>query len=245
WRLPLTVLAALGAILAIILAVVVRDVPVGLATGLRVRLRVLRHGSTLVTLLAGLLLTSAFNVVYIFSSAATAGATGGSGTLLAILLLLFGVGGVVGNSFAGRLTDRLGSRAMASLSLGIQIVVLALTPLVERSYLALAIVFLVWGAAAFGAVIPVQHRLVSIDPAAAGIALSWYSTAMYVGIALAPVLGAAVLNGAIGLPGSAVVPLVGAGLSLLAVVLFLLGFTAPRGLRRVRQVDVRAVCIAD
>ncbi len=60
-----------------------------------------------------------------------------------------------------------------------------------------------------------QHRIVSIDPATAGIGLSWYSTAMYVGIALAPVVGAAALLG-----GGVVIACAGAVAALLAAAAF-------------------------
>ena len=117
---------------------------------------------------------------------------------------------------------------MVAVALGAQVVALALVPLLQGSYPALALDFVVWGAVAFAAVIPVQHRLVSIDPATAGIALSWYSTAMYVGIALAPLLGGAALGGVGGLPGADLVPLVGAALGLATLALFLVGHTGRR-----------------
>jgi DHA1 family inner membrane transport protein len=224
WRLPLAALAVVGALLAVVLLLVVRDVPLGSVAGVGARLRVLRSLATLLTLGSALLLTASFNVVYIFSAAVTVRATGGSSKLLATLLLAFGIGGVVGTYLAGRLTDRLGSRVMVAVALGGQVVVLALIPVLQTSYAVLAVDFFVWGAVAFAAVIPVQHRLVSIDPATAGIALSWYSTAMYIGIALAPVLGAAALGGVAALTGAVVVPLVGAVLGMLALALLLAGY---------------------
>lgn len=229
WRLPLALLAALGAVLSVAILVVVRDVPLGAVVGVRERLGVLRGGPMLVTLLAALGLTASFNVVYIFSSTVVARADHGSSTLLAALLLVFGVGGVVGTGLGGRLTDRLGSRAMVTAGLVGEAVVLAAVPLVGFSFVATAALFLIWGAAAFGAVIPVQHRPVGLDPASAGIALSWYSTAMYVGIAVAPVLGAAVLGGLGALSGAALVPLVGAALALVALALFVAGYGRRRG----------------
>src|SRR3546814_7788273 len=40
----------------------------------------------------------------------------------------------------------------------------------------------------------IQDLLVVANPAEAGVTLSWYSTAMYLGIALAPIVGAAALG---------------------------------------------------
>ncbi|AMM21416.1 hypothetical protein AX769_16365 [Frondihabitans sp. PAMC 28766] len=228
WRLPLGALAVLGAVVAVVLAVVVRGVPVGPVIGVRERLGALRGRAIVLTLVAVLVLTTAFNVVYIFSAPVTAKATAGSSGLLAILLLLYGVGGIIGTNLSGRLTDRLGSRTVVAIGLSGEAVVLAILPLVEGSYATLAVGFVLWGVLAFGVVVPVQHRLVGIEPKVAGIALSWYSTAMYVGIALAPILGAAVLGGFGSLPGASAVPLVGAALAVIALALFLLGFVRSR-----------------
>ena len=53
-----------------------------------------------------------------------------------------------------------------------------------------------------------EGALVEIDPAAAGLTLGWYSTAMYVGIAVAPVIGGAALAG-----GAVELPLAGAAVT--------------------------------
>ncbi|PZE30097.1 MFS transporter [Curtobacterium sp. MCBD17_028] len=227
WRLPLGVLAGLGLVLAVTVAVFVRGVPLGAAIGMRERFRTLGHRPMLATLLATVLLTMAFNVVYIFSAVVTRPATHGSNGVLAVLLLLYGMGGIVGTNLSGRLTDRVGSRPMVAVALAAEAVVLAVLPFVDRSVVAVGAAFVVWGVVAFAAVVPVQHRLVGIDPGTAGIALSWYSTAMYVGIALAPVVGAQVLG--VGVDAGAVaVPVAGAVTAVLALVAFMSGYARPR-----------------
>jgi predicted MFS family arabinose efflux permease len=227
WRLPLGILAALALVLAAAVVVFVRGIPLGAAAGLRGRFRVLGRGPMLAALAATLLMTAGFNVVYVFSAAVTAPTTRGSSVELAVLLLLYGVGGIVGTNLAGRLTDRVGSRLVLSIALVAEVVVFVLLPFVDGSLAAMATMFVVWGIVAFAAVVAVQHRLVGIDPAAAGIALSWYSTAMYIGIALAPVVGALAL-GTDGRGGATAVPLVGAGLAVLALAAFLVGFVRRR-----------------
>jgi DHA1 family inner membrane transport protein len=123
------------------------------------------------------------------------------------------------------LTDRFGSRPTAVVALAGQIVALVVLPFVESSFVASIVVFAVWGVAAFAIAIPVQHRLVTVDPESAALALSWYSTAMYVGIAIAPPLGSA----ALALGGAEAVPVVGAAVTALALVLFLGGYARRRG----------------
>ncbi|HEY0239597.1 MAG TPA: MFS transporter [Friedmanniella sp.] len=225
WRLPLLILAGLALVLAGAVALVVRDIPLGAAASLRQRFAVLRDGRILLALATTLLLTVSFNVVYFFSSEVTHDLTAGSGTLLAVLLLLYGLGGMVGTAVTGPVTDRAGSRLTFAVAIGLEIVVFLALPLLTHWYAATAVAFFVWGVAGFGAVVPLQHRLVGIDPAVTGISLSWYSTAMYIGIALAPLLGAAALGA-----GPQDVPLAGAVVGTLALVAFLVGYAkrAPR-----------------
>jgi predicted MFS family arabinose efflux permease len=219
WRLPLLVLAGLALVIAVLVAIMVRDVPIAPVTRLADRFAPLRNRAVLLALAATLLLMAGFNVVYIFSSAVTRSATAGSAPSLAGLLLVCGLGGVIGTALAGRITDRLGSRASAALTLGLVVIALVLLPLLQESYALTAVAFGVWGMAAFGAVVPIQHRLVSIDPRTAGLALSWYSTAMYLGISLAPIAGAAALPA-----GAQTIPLVGAVATALAALALQLGY---------------------
>ncbi|MCU1420698.1 MAG: hypothetical protein JWN36_349, partial [Microbacteriaceae bacterium] len=220
WRVPLFALAVLAALTAGAVALFVRGVPLAPPVSVRRRFGVLRDSRVLLALAATLLVIGAFNVVYIFSSVVVAPATHGDGGVLAVLLLVFGLSGVAGNAIAGPLTDRIGSRRSAIIFLGGQIIVLALVPLAVNTFAAIAVLFVVWGIAANGASLPIQHRLIAIDPATAGVALSWYSTAMYAGIALAPVLGAAV----IGVGEVELVPVLGAVVTAVALLAFLLGW---------------------
>jgi DHA1 family inner membrane transport protein len=218
WRLALGALAALAILLGAAVALVVRGLPEPPRIGLRARFAPLADPRIVLALIAMVLATASFNIVYIYSSAVTAGATGGDGVLLAGLLLVYGLAGIVGTTLAGRLTDRRGSTPVAVGALVGQVVVLLLLAAGAASYLLDLPVFALWGVTAFAVVVPVQARLVSIDPEAAGIVLSWYSTAMYIGIGLAPVVGGAALAA-----GSTAVPLAGAGAALLGLGVFALG----------------------
>jgi DHA1 family inner membrane transport protein len=220
WRLPLFALAALAVVVAAAIALLVRRVPIGEPVSVRRRFATLANPRLALALLATLFVVSGFNAVYIFSSSVVRAATGGSGTLLAVLLLVFGVAGIAGNIMGGRLTDRLGNRTVGTVFLGIQIVALALLPVVATSLVATAVLFAIWGLSANAALLPVQHRLIEVDPATSGIALSWYSTAMYAGIALAPPLGAS----AVQLGGGELVPVFGAVAVILSLVAFQLGW---------------------
>lgn len=223
WRLALGILAALAAVLAVVVALLMRTVPTGSVPGLAARFAVLRDVRIGLALMTALLFTAAFNMVYIFSSAVTRGVTGGSGTALATLLLVFGVAGLVGNWLGGSLTDRIGARPTAITALAVVVVSLVALFAAEDSYVGTAVLFGVWGLATAAALVPIQHRLVDVDPAVAGVSLSWYSTAMYVGIAIAPVVGASVLP-----LGAAWLDLLGAAAAAAALAVFALGYALPR-----------------
>jgi predicted MFS family arabinose efflux permease len=217
WRVPLFALAVIAALTAGAIALFVRHIPLGAAVSLARRFAILADPRILLALVSTLLVLCGFNVVYIFSSTVTAQATGGSGSLLAVLLLVFGVAGILGNLVAGPLTDRCGSRIAALVFLGSQVVLLAILPAFATSFVGTAILFGFWGVAANASALPIQHRLIEIDPASSGLALSWYSTAMYAGIALAPPLGAV----ALGLGGAELVPVVGAAAVAVSLAVFL------------------------
>ncbi|MBK4349069.1 MFS transporter [Lacisediminihabitans changchengi] len=224
WRVPLFGLAVLAALVAVAVAFAVRGIPIGAPVSVRRRFAILADPRILLALATTLLVIAGFNVVYIFSSVVTATATGGSPSLLAVLLLIFGVAGIGGNVVIGPLTDRFGSRTVATIFIAVQLVTLPLLPVVAESFVGTAVVFAVWGLASNASLLPVQHRLIAIDPAMAGVAISWFSTAMYVGIALAPIAGAAAMR----LGGAESIPDVGAAAIALAVVAFQLGWARRR-----------------
>ncbi|WP_022900203.1 MFS transporter [Humibacter albus] len=224
WRAAMWCLVGLGAVVAVAIPVLFRTVPQPPVVSLRRRLEPLTDARVLATLAAALFATTGFNVVYIFSAEVTRSSTGGSGALLAVLLLVYGVAGVIGNVFAGPATDRFGSRGTATVALAVQSAALSALAVLEWSFGASIVVFAVWGVVAAAVTIPVQHRLVAIAPEHAQQTMAWYSTAMYLGIAIAPPLGNAALAGA----GPWLVPVAGVVVSLLALAFFLAGFRARR-----------------
>ncbi|MEO8528238.1 MAG: MFS transporter [Pseudolysinimonas sp.] len=224
WQIPLAAVAVLSLVSAASLAFFVRGIPASPPLSFARRFAVLGDPRTLLTVLAVVATVMGFNIAYIYSSAFTATATGGSRSLFAALLLLYGIGGVLGNLIAGRLTDRFGNRIVASILLATQLAVLALMPPAEPNFIVMAVLFLIWGASAFGAGIPIQHRLVAIDPERSAVSLSWYSTALYVGIAIAPIVGGFALDAA----GPNEVPHAAAAAILLAVVLLQVGYLVGR-----------------
>jgi predicted MFS family arabinose efflux permease len=138
--------------------------------------------------------------------------------------MVYGFAGVIGNLLAGPMTDRYGSRHIAVIALVCVAVLLGILPLTVWSLPLCIMIFAIWGLVAAGTSVPVQHRLVVLDPDTAAVTLSWNSTAMYVGIALSPPLG----NLAIGLGGPLLTPVAGALCVLVALGCFLVGLLPRR-----------------
>jgi predicted MFS family arabinose efflux permease len=225
WRLPLLVIVALAVIVALVIALSVRGVPIAPPASVAQRFSILRERRIVAPLASTLLMIGGFNIFYIFSSTIAAGATNGHGELLAALLFSVGIAGVVGNALTGPLTDRFGSRIMVAVTLGLLAIVLLAIPFALHSLLGLALLFFVLGIVGFGASVPIQHRLVAVDPARSALAMSWFTTAMYLGIAIAPILGGAAAR----VGGAQLVPIVAAVIIALAVLAFQLGYPRARG----------------
>lgn len=229
WRLPMLVLAGVGVVVGAAIAFGFRRVPRPEAVPLRHRLAPLGDRQVVATVLTTLFVVISSNVVFIFSASLTAGATGGSGTLLASLLMIFGFAGLIGNQAVGRLTDRYGGRLIAVIALVASAALLACLPLTVMSYPLCAVAFGLWGLVAAGTYVPVQHQLVELAPEAVPVTMSWNSTAMYVGIALSPPVG----NLAIRFGGAHFTPFPAALCVLIALVAFLVGRVPTRGRRAV------------
>lgn len=240
WRVPMLGIAAIGALALPLLGLLVRHVPIGEAISLARRFAVLKDSRILLPLVTTTLIGAGFNMVFTFSSLFT----GYEGSALAAILLASGVMSVVGNTVSGPLTDRFSSRSIGGLFIVILVMALVAIELARHGFTAVIIAFAVWGFAAFASLVPLQHRLLAVDARTASVAISWFSTALYSGIALAPVVAAGVLAAG----GGSIIPLAAASLSVLGLIVFLLGFPR-RGqvqrdrLRGAEQGGVHAVAL--
>jgi predicted MFS family arabinose efflux permease len=215
WRVPLFVLACIAALLLVPTVIGLRGFGADAALPIRARVAVLSNRRVIAALLSTVALCLSFNIVYFFSSAVSLPATRGSAQLLAALLLAYGIGGFVGTSIAGLMTDRFGSSMVFFTSIASEVVVFAVLAVAGGSMPIDLVLFALWGVVGFGAGIPLQHLLVGIDPQNAGVVLSWYNTGLYIAIALSPIIG-----GPIAAHHAQALPLVGAAAALVAGVAF-------------------------
>jgi MFS transporter, DHA1 family, inner membrane transport protein len=175
WRATLWFVAGIGFMTALGVGLLLRAVPQPPRIGLAARLAPLRHAGIGLTMLTTLFAFGGFLMVYTYSGLVFDRVTGGEKSLLAGLLLFWGVAAIIGNLVSGRLVDRHGSH---------RIII---------GTLAVAIGNILWGAAGWGLMVPQQHRLISASPEQAPLLLALNNSALHAGLVLASLAGAGAL----------------------------------------------------
>jgi DHA1 family purine base/nucleoside efflux pump-like MFS transporter len=157
----------------------------------------------------GVLATMSVYIYVVPLLAATAGLTGST---ISVLLLAYGVGAILGNAWGGRAADRVGTlRTLFGVLAGF-VVLIATLPLTTSTLVGAALALFAWSAFTWSFNPPVQSLLLELAPAA-GLVLSLNASAIYLGVALAGVLGGVVIDTA----GVLALPLFGAGLAVVVI----------------------------
>lgn len=215
WRITIWFVVAIGMIAGIGIAVLFKATPIAPAITLRQRLSPLGDGRIALTLLTSVFAYTGLYIVYTYIALALHRATSGSPTLLASLLLIWGIGAVIGNLGAGLLVDRFGGRPIISATLAIAAIDYLLIPFSSATYVTAAIVTFIWGIAGWGLVVGQQHRLISVMPASAPLLLGLSTASIYLGSSASGLIGAAVISSL----GTQALGFVGAFLIAIALVL--------------------------
>jgi DHA1 family inner membrane transport protein len=219
WRAAFAGTAALGLIAIGALWLALPKVELSKIPDVRSELKVLARPTVLFALATTVMGAGAMFTLYTYIAPVLVEVTGASDAFVTIALVLIGVGFTIGNSLGGRLADWSldGATKIFLAALALIMVVL---PLMLTSHIGAAIGLLVWGAATFAIVPPVQMRVMEAASEAPGLASSFNIGAFNLGNAL----GAAVGGGVISLDlGYAAVPVVGGSLAAAGLLLVWLG----------------------
>jgi MFS transporter, DHA1 family, purine base/nucleoside efflux pump len=158
-------------------------------------------------------------------------ATGGHhDATVALLLLVYGIGAMAGNTWGGRAADRFGAVPTLFALLAASVVTVAMLSLAGSTVAGAAVVLALWAVFSWAFNPPVQSLLLELSPTG-GLVLSLNASAIYVGTAIGGMVGGIV----IGAGGLLALPLVSAGFTLVAIALLL---TLQLGRRRVAAEDV-------
>ncbi|MBE9604560.1 MFS transporter [Acetobacteraceae bacterium H6797] len=191
--------------------------------GIGERLAVLREPGVVPILLQGALLIAGAFTLYTYFASFFHAVLGFEADGVAVAILAFGIGAVLGNPLGGYMADRWHPRKVLAWILGLQAVLalgLSVLPaLFPASALTLAmlIIVLLWSTIGWAYSAPQQTRLVRIAPHLAPVLISFHGASTYLGSSLGALAGSAVLaSGHVAWLGIA-----GAALELLALALLL------------------------
>ncbi|WAH56039.1 MFS transporter [Pseudomonas silvicola] len=217
WRTAFWGIAGLGAVAMASLWLALPDIPAEKSDGLLAEIKVLGRGPVLSALALTVVGSSAMFTVFTYIAPILRDATHASTNFITGMLVLFGIGLTLGNIWGGKAADRSVDRTLM-LSLTVLIVVLAAFTVLMRWPVPAALAIVVWGAASFALVPPLQMRVMEAAKDAPNLASAVNIGAFNLGNAIGAALGGAVINAGLGYPAIAVA---GAMMGVLGLVMVL------------------------
>jgi DHA1 family inner membrane transport protein len=224
WRMAFAGTAGLGLVAIAALWLALPRGEAGTMPDVRRELRVLTRPAVLLAMATTVMGAGAMFTLYTYVAPTLTELTGASEGFVTLALVLIGVGFTIGNGLGGRLADWSLDGATRIFLGALALIMLAL-PFVLSSHVGAAIGLVVWGAAAFAIVPPVQMRVMQAASEAPGLASSINVGAFNLGNALGAAVGGAVIS--LGL-GYATVPVAGGLLAAAGLGLVWLGRARPK-----------------
>ncbi|TGV05109.1 MFS transporter [Alcaligenaceae bacterium 429] len=209
WRAAFGGTAVLGLITIAALWLALPKGEPGQRPDVRRELKVLSRPEVLLAMGTTVLGAGAMFTLYTYVAPVLAEITHAEPSFVALALVLIGIGFTLGNSIGGKLADWSLDGA-AKLILAALTIIMIVMPFMMTTKIGAGISLVVWGAAAFGIVPPVQMRVMQAAAQAPGLASSVNVGAFNLGNAVGAVLGGVVIE--LGL-GYMAVPLAGAVLA--------------------------------
>lgn len=190
WHWTLVLVAALGAGAFVGIMAFLPDVPLPPAISLAQRLSPLTDSRVGLTLAATVLAQIGTFIIYSYFSVVFDRATHHDPAVLGALLVLWGLAGTASNLLTGRVLDRIGSRKVVIVMMAAVAAVILTMPWSGAHLWSAAIAVTVWGACAWGVLVPQQFRLASLNPPMTAVLVGLNTSATYVGVSIAGGIGA-------------------------------------------------------
>lgn len=219
WRMAFGATAALGLLTIAALWLTLPKGAPGTRPNVRSELKVLMGRDVLIAMGTTVLGAGAMFTLYTYVAPLLEDITQASPDFVTFALVLIGVGFTIGNSLGGKLADW-SLEGATQLILAALAIIMLLLPLAFQSHVGAAIALVVWGAASFAIVPPVQMRVMQAAHKAPGLASSVNVGAFNLGNALGAALGGFALSQGWGYYS---IPLVGAALAAASLGLVRLG----------------------
>lgn len=219
WRTAFWGIAGLGFVAMASLWFALPNLPLPKSDGVLAEIKVLARGPVLAALALTVVGSGAMFTVFTYIAPILHSETHASTTFITAMLVLFGIGLTLGNMWGGKAADRSVDRTLI-VSLVVLIVVLLAFSVLMRWPLPTAVAILIWGAASFALVPPLQMRVMEAAKDAPNLASAVNIGAFNFGNAIGAALGGAVINAGLGYPAISLAGAVMAGLGLLMVLGF-------------------------
>jgi DHA1 family inner membrane transport protein len=235
WRTTFWAVCLIGILAFAALLIWVPEVRQARRMRLRREVAALSHPQVLLAMGTSTLCSAALFTVFTYITPLLENVSGISPHGVSIALLLFGVGITLGNLAGGRAADW---RLMTSIVIMLctLVMVQALFTWTIHSAVPAVITMMIWGALAFGVASPLQMRVVDQGRAAPSLASTLNQSAFNLGNALGASFGGLMVSEGV---GYARLPLLGSGLSALALAVVLYALWLEARTQRRRQ-DRRA-----
>ncbi|MEH4662381.1 MFS transporter [Phytobacter diazotrophicus] len=217
WRMAFLATAGLGVIAMVSLYFSLPKGSAGERPDVRKELAVLMRPQVVSALLTTVLGAGAMFTLYTYISPVLHRITDATPAFITAMLVLVGVGFSIGNYLGGKLADRSVTATLKGFLL-LLIVIMVAIPWLARSEIGAAISMVIWGAATFAVVPPLQMRVMRVAHEAPGLSSSVNIGAFNLGNALGAAAGGAVISGGL---GYTVVPVTGAIIAGMALLLVL------------------------
>ncbi|WP_276643747.1 MFS transporter [Siccibacter turicensis] len=224
WRMSFLATAALGLIAMVSLWLSLPKGGAGARPDVRKELAVLVRPQVLSALLTTVLGAGAMFTLYTYIAPVLHHVTNASPAFVTGMLVLIGVGFSLGNYLGGKLADRSVNGTLKGFLL-LLIVIMAAIPWLAQSQPGAALSMVVWGAATFAVVPPLQMRVMRVASEAPGLSSSVNIGAFNLGNALGAAAGGAVISAGL---GYSVVPVMGAVIAAAGLLLVLISSRKPQ-----------------
>ncbi|MGY6029777.1 MFS transporter [Phytobacter sp. AG2a] len=218
WRMSFLATAGLGIIAIVSLYLSLPKGNAGERPDVRKELSVLMRPQVVSALMTTVLGAGAMFTLYTYISPVLHDIADAGPAFITAMLVLIGVGFSLGNYLGGKLADRSVTGTLKGFLLLLIAIMLAI-PWLARSEVGAAIGMVVWGAATFAIVPPLQMRVMRVAHEAPGLSSSVNIGAFNLGNALGAAAGGAVISGGLGYVFVPVTGAVIAGMALLLVLL--------------------------
>ncbi|MEQ1159415.1 MFS transporter [Acinetobacter calcoaceticus] len=226
WRMSFLAISLLGVITMLALWKALPQGMIAQKPNVKAELKVLTRTPVILALLTTVLGAGAMFTLYTYIAPSLAEFTHASPTFITFMLMLIGVGFSIGNHLGGRFADLSINKTLIGF-LVLLIVMMVTFPILAQSQIGAAIALVIWGAATFALVPPLQMRVMSVAHEAPGLASSVNIGAFNLGNAVGAAAGALVLDLGWGYSAVSFAGALLAGLALLLVFLQIKSESSP------------------